>query len=164
MNERSGLTTISPVAQTRNKDAIPDTPWPPAITPKEQLSLPSALLPGRQPPAHPEHRHSLLAGSSPILSSHLNNLIYRKKKSSLTKLRAFCRRAEPLSGTTESLICVTYKINYRNPGTAATAHRLPGKPSWQSGLQGRQMEETAGAGHSQPGPWWSGTLSSQVTL
>lgn len=133
----SGLTTISPVAQTRNTEAIPDAPWPPAITPKEQLSHHSALLPSRQPPAHLERCHSLLAGASPILPSHLNNLIYRKKKSSLTKLRAFCRRAEPLSGTTESLICVTYKINYRNPGTVAAAHRLPRKPGWAERAPGQ---------------------------
>lgn len=113
------------------------------------LSHHSTLLPGRQPPAHLERCHSLLAGASPILPSHLHNLIYRKKKSSLTKLRAFCRRAEPLSGTTESLICVTYKINYRNPGTAATAHRLPGKPGWPSGPRaGRWRKRRALVTHS----------------
>lgn len=140
-----------------NKDAIPGPPAHQAR--RAALPQPPPPLPV-QPPAHREGHHVLLTGSLPILPSHLKNLIYRRKKSSSTKLRAFCCRAEPLSGTTESLICVTYKINYRNSGTAG--HSTP--PSQEVlGAERAPWQQRVLVTRS-PGPRQSGTRSSQVTL
>ena len=151
MNVLAGLTILCPLAQTRNKDAIPEFSSP--THPSIYLLRTSTSLSHHTSPLRVESHslRTLLRPPLPALLSHLRNLISKQKRSSLAKLGAFCCRAEPLWAqkigsphhlpiSSEGLRhCGTQHVPFLRrpgvlPGVAATTRLVPPSPGpWRSG-------------------------------